>query len=117
VIEQIRYLPGYEIVLFDTPPAVNLSDALLLSEQLDGLVFVVGMHRADPALPTQALRSFSSSGVDVIGLITNQLARAIGSFQIDYVQGYCGGCNPQSSEPASAQRGASKQLNWIDGHN
>ena len=39
VILQIRDLVDFDLVLFDTPPALDLVDPLLLAEHLDGLLF------------------------------------------------------------------------------
>jgi succinoglycan biosynthesis transport protein ExoP len=62
----IRELPGYNVVLFDSPP-------VLLSEHLDGLLFLVGIQRVDRALPEQALRRIRASGADVLGVVANQV--------------------------------------------
>ncbi len=51
LVDQIRALPGYDVVLFDTPPALLLSDPVLLASHLDGLLFVVGMERVNRDLP------------------------------------------------------------------
>lgn len=112
VVEQIRALPGYDVVLFDTPPALKLSDALLLSEQLDGLLFLVSLQRVDRALPLKVLRRFRSSGVDVLGLLTNQVTKAIGSSGGSHGHGYSGGYSPEPSGPT--KRGVSKLMRWLD---
>jgi polysaccharide biosynthesis transport protein len=70
----IRDLPDYDVVLFDSPPALELADPVLLSEHLDGLVFLVGIQRIDRALPEQALRRIRTSGVDVLGVVANHVA-------------------------------------------
>jgi polysaccharide biosynthesis transport protein len=74
----IRALPGYDVVLFDSPPALELADPVLLSEHLDGLVFLVGIQRVDRALPEQALRRIRASGVDVLGVVANYVQAPAG---------------------------------------
>jgi len=69
----IRELPGYDVVLFDSPPALELADPVLLSEHLDGLVFLVSIQRVDRSLPEQALRRIQASGVDVLGVVANHV--------------------------------------------
>jgi capsular exopolysaccharide synthesis family protein len=71
VVEAIRNLPDYDLVLFDTPPAFLLSDPILLSEHLDGLLFVVGIERVNRELPVQALERMQGTGVDVLGVLAN----------------------------------------------
>ena len=74
----IRGLPGYDVVLFDSPPALELADPVLLSEHLDGLVFLVSIQRIDRSLPEQALRRIQAGGVDVLGVVANYVAAPAG---------------------------------------
>jgi succinoglycan biosynthesis transport protein ExoP len=71
VVEAIRNLPGYDLVLFDTPPAILLSDPVLLASHLDGLLLVVGVERVNRDLPGQALERMQGTGVDVLGVLAN----------------------------------------------
>ena len=87
VVEQIRQLPGYDLVLFDTPPALPLGDPVLLAEHLDGLLFVVGLGRVNRELPMQAFERVRSTGVDVLGMVGNQPYRRVRS-RSGYGYGY-----------------------------
>jgi len=71
VLRAIRALDGYDLVLFDTPPALLLSDPVLLASHLDGLLFVVGIERVNRDLPGQALERMRDTGADVLGLLAN----------------------------------------------
>jgi len=71
VVEAIRNLPDYDLVLFDTPPAILLSDPILLAEHLDGLLLVVGIERVNRELPLQVLERMQGTGVDVLGVLAN----------------------------------------------
>lgn len=73
VINQIRDLPDYDIVLFDAPPCLMLSDPILLGEKLDGILFLVGLGKVSRELAPQACRRIKATGVDVLGLICNQV--------------------------------------------
>ncbi len=73
VVDQIRALPGYDIVLWDTPPCLMLSDPILLGEKLDGILFLVGLGKVSRELAPQASRRIKATGVDVLGLICNQI--------------------------------------------
>ena len=79
VVKEIRDLPDYDLVLFDTPPAFLLSDPVLLAGHLDGLLFVVGMERVNRDLPGQALERIQGTGVDVLGVLANLPNRRRGS--------------------------------------
>ena len=75
VVEMIRQLRGYDLVIFDTPPALFLSDPVLLAEHLDGLLFLVGLSRVNRDLPAQTLQRLRDMGVDVLGVLANQPER------------------------------------------
>jgi polysaccharide biosynthesis transport protein len=138
VVEQIRQLPGYDLVLFDTPPALPLGDPVLLAEHLDGLLFVVGLGRVNRELPMQAFERVRSTGVDVLGMVGNQPYRRVRS-RSGYGYGYgygsrrygehYGGYEHMASHydtasengndaakptPALARRGVRKFMRWIN---
>ena len=73
VINEIRNLTEYDIVLFDAPPCLMLADPILLGEKLDGILFLVGLGKVSRELAPQACRRIKATGVDVLGLICNQV--------------------------------------------
>jgi capsular exopolysaccharide synthesis family protein len=73
VVNQIRDLPEYDMVLFDAPPCLMLSDPILLGEKLDGILFLVGLGKVSRELAPQACRRIKATGVDVLGMICNQV--------------------------------------------
>jgi Mrp family chromosome partitioning ATPase len=50
-----------------------LSDPILLGEKLDGILFLVGLGKVSRELAPQACRRIKATGVDVLGLICNQV--------------------------------------------
>jgi len=73
VVNQIRDMTEYDIVLFDAPPCLMLADPILLGEKLDGILFLVGLGKVSRELAPQACRRIKATGVDVLGLICNQV--------------------------------------------
>ncbi len=73
VVDEVRDLSGYDIVLWDAPPCLMLSDPILLGEKLDGILFLVGLGKVNRELAPQACRRIKATGVDVLGLICNQV--------------------------------------------
>ena len=73
VINEIRDIEDYDIVLFDAPPCLMLADPILLGEKLDGILFLVGLGKVSRELAPQACRRIKATGVDVLGLICNQV--------------------------------------------
>lgn len=145
LVEEIRQLEGYDIVLFDSPPALQLADALLLSVHLDGLLFMVGIQRVDRSLPEQAIERIRETGVDLLGVVSNQVAQPVGSMGYGYSYGGSYGYSyghyayghyvPQVSDDSKsdstptkrrpsglwvapkrlARRGTRRLVNWLDG--
>lgn len=79
LIEQIRISTDYDYVLFDLPPALELSDPLLISEKLDIVLFVVSLEHVRRELPELALMRIRSTGTSVLGIITTSLHSTPGS--------------------------------------
>lgn len=73
VVNQVRALPDYDIILWDAPPCLMLADPILLGEKLDGILFLVGLGKVSRDLAPQACRRIKATGVDVLGLICNQV--------------------------------------------
>jgi capsular exopolysaccharide synthesis family protein len=84
---------GYDLVIFDTPPALGLADAALVAEHIDGLLMLVSLRRVPRDLPKQAIRRIRDAGAPVLGVITNsrQLRREGGdspAYGYGYGYGY-----------------------------
>nr|WP_286194348.1 CpsD/CapB family tyrosine-protein kinase [Synechococcus sp. CCY 0621] len=73
IMEEIRALPGYDIIVVDAPPCLMQADPILLGEKLDGILFLVGLGKVSRELAPQASRRIKASGVDVLGIICNQV--------------------------------------------
>jgi capsular exopolysaccharide synthesis family protein len=73
VVSKIRNETDYDIVLFDAPPCLMLADPILLGEKLDGILFLVGLGKVSRDVAPQACRRIKATGVDVLGLICNQV--------------------------------------------
>ncbi|MCX5956852.1 MAG: polysaccharide biosynthesis tyrosine autokinase [Cyanobacteria bacterium] len=73
IVNDIRDLTEYDMVLFDAPPCLMLADPILLGEKLDGILFLVGLGKVSRELAPQACRRIKATGVDVLGLICNQV--------------------------------------------
>lgn len=88
VVDQVRNLEGYDIVLWDAPPCLMLSDPILLGEKLDGIIFLVGLGKVNRELAPQACQRIKATGVDVLGLICNQVSFPTRLNDYGYEYGY-----------------------------
>ena len=88
VIQNIRNHPNYDIILFDSPPCLLLADPILLGEKLDGILFLVGLGKVSRRVTPQACRRIKATGVDVLGLICNQVSFPTNLNDYGYEYGY-----------------------------
>jgi capsular exopolysaccharide synthesis family protein len=73
LVREIADSGSFDMILYDTPPALGLADASLLAEHLDGLVLVVGLNKVDRGLPAEAIERIRSAGAPLLGVVTNSM--------------------------------------------
>ena len=88
VIQEIRELPGYDLVIFNTPPSLLLSDSVLLGEKVDGILYLVGLGRVGREMVPQAIKRLKLTGIDILGLICNQVKKPTHLNDYGYEYGY-----------------------------
>jgi capsular exopolysaccharide synthesis family protein len=88
VIDSIRQTTDYDLVLFDSPPCLMLADPILLGEKLDGILFLVGLGKVSRRIAPQAVRRIKATGVDVLGMICNQVSFPTNLNDYGYEYGY-----------------------------
>lgn len=62
-----------DIVLFDTPPAIVVTDAAILAAQLDGILLVTEAGRVSRQLIRQAKLIFERAQANILGVVLNKL--------------------------------------------
>ncbi len=71
LVKEIAETGGYDLVLYDTPPALGLADAALVAEQLDGILLLVSLNKVDRSLPAEAIKRIEAAGAPLLGIVTN----------------------------------------------
>ncbi|HHG2225031.1 MULTISPECIES: polysaccharide biosynthesis tyrosine autokinase [unclassified Synechococcus] len=61
----------YDLVLYDTPLTLGLSDAVLLAANLDGIMLLVSLGKVDRQLPSETAKRILVSGAPLLGVVTN----------------------------------------------
>jgi capsular exopolysaccharide synthesis family protein len=64
---------AYDLVLFDTPPCLNMVDALVIAKQTDGLVYVLRSFATNKFATQQSVRQLETANVNVLGAILNDV--------------------------------------------
>ncbi|MCT0213193.1 MULTISPECIES: polysaccharide biosynthesis tyrosine autokinase [unclassified Synechococcus] len=72
-VRQVAESGQFDLILYDTPPVLGLADALLVAEQLDGMVLLVSLARVDRALPRESIERIRSAGAPLLGILTNAI--------------------------------------------
>lgn len=63
---------GAEIVIFDTPPIIGLSDASILASKVDGVLIVADITRANKKNLKQVKMLLTQAGAHVLGCVVNK---------------------------------------------
>lgn len=70
----IEELNGYfDVILFDAPPVLSVTDAQVLSTYCNGVVFVAGYGQAEKLAVVRAKELISKVGGKIIGVVINKV--------------------------------------------
>jgi Mrp family chromosome partitioning ATPase len=64
-----------DLVLFDTPALLAVSDAVVLAQMVDGVVLVVGRAQAQQEAVRAARQRLDSVGAKVMGVVVNRASQ------------------------------------------
>ena len=78
----------FDTVIFDTPPAMTVTDSIVLSKFTDGVVFVIKSGQTPKELTKRALFQFAKSKSDVLGVILNLVDVSKGGYYSYYYSHY-----------------------------
>ena len=73
-----------DIVIFDTPPALVVTDASVLSTRADGVLMVVQAGRTRRTAAKQAKEALVAVGANIVGVVLNRLEVHNGSYYTYY---------------------------------
>ncbi|MCL6598844.1 MAG: CpsD/CapB family tyrosine-protein kinase [Alicyclobacillus macrosporangiidus] len=63
----------YDVVIFDTPPVLSVTDALVVSQLADGVVFVVNARKTNRNLARQAVAALQQVNARILGVVLNRV--------------------------------------------
>lgn len=83
----------FDYVLIDTPPVSVVSDALVMSKDVDGTVLVVRADETSNKLVTNSVNLLKRTGVPMLGFVLNRVntgqhGRYYGGYNYSYGYGY-----------------------------
>jgi capsular exopolysaccharide synthesis family protein len=71
VLEEIKNL--YEIILFDTPPVLAVTDALIVSSMSEGVVLVVSSNKVKKEMVKKAKSNLEHVNARILGVVLNNV--------------------------------------------
>ncbi len=71
IIDELK--KRFDMIFFDTPPIIAVTDAALLGTKVDGLLMVVKSHHTDRDIAYRAKLSLENIGVRVYGTVLNDI--------------------------------------------
>jgi capsular exopolysaccharide synthesis family protein len=85
-------IDGYEYVVIDTPPVINVTDAAILAHTAHGVILVVRGFRTERDLARRAVEVLSAAGAKMLGVVLNNIDVPRGAYYYDgyysYKKGY-----------------------------
>lgn len=70
----------FDIILFDTPPAAVVTDAIILSRVVDGAIMIVKSGKTSKRVLPRIYKLFQDSNAKVIGAILNHISPATSNY-------------------------------------
>jgi len=71
LVRELATSGEFDLILYDTPPALGLADSALVAQHLEGIVLLVSLNRVDRSLPAEAVDRIRDAGVPLLGAVTN----------------------------------------------
>jgi len=79
-----------DVILFDSPPSLAVTDASVLGTQADGVVLVADAGRTRRSMAGESVERFQQVGANVLGVVLNRLKAGRGGYYYYYYHYYYG---------------------------
>lgn len=77
IFNELKKNQYYDFIIIDGPPLLGLSDSLLLSENVDGMILLVSLGLVNRNIAKESKKRLENSQSKVLGLITNSVSAVI----------------------------------------
>ncbi len=91
LIEKLKKM--YDIIIFDCPPAIGLSDALVMTQYSDANVVVVSNKKTKIELLDRVKKAFAQANAPITGVVVNRASVKDNSYYGYYCNDYYGKSN------------------------
>lgn len=93
-----------EMIIFDAPPVLAVTDAQVLANQVNGVVLIIDSEQTSRATVARAIEALARTNANLLGAVLNRLVRSPrGYYQYDQYSAYYAE-EAESSEPKRTKR-------------
>jgi non-specific protein-tyrosine kinase len=92
-----------DVIIFDSPPLLAVTDAVVLSKRVSGAILVIQAGRTRRDVTRQALKRLDQVGANILGAILNQVSHR-GSSAYQYTQYYTRSGHGSAGQPVLVNR-------------
>lgn len=71
VVRTLAESDNFDLIIYDTPPALGLADAVLIAQHLDGIILLVSLNQVDRSMPAKSLERIREAKAPLLGVVTN----------------------------------------------
>ena len=82
LLQQLKAV--YDVIVFDSPPALAVTDAAVMSRQMDGVVLVTDSGRTRRDMAVRAKETLTKVGANILGVALNRLSERSGGYYYYY---------------------------------
>lgn len=75
LVALLERLSEFDVVIFDVPPVLSVTDAVVLAAHVDAVVLVARHGKTDRAAAAEARRRLDAVGAQVVGFVLNAVPR------------------------------------------
>lgn len=86
LLRQVKHI--YDYVLVDMPPVLAVTDAAVLSQKVDGIVFVIKSGKISPDEAKLAKTRLEQAGANILGAVLNAVPQRHGGYGYGYYYYY-----------------------------
>jgi capsular exopolysaccharide synthesis family protein len=99
----------YDVVFFDSPPIVGVSDASIIASEVDGVLLVVQYRKYPRNMSSRARRMLENVGAKMLGVVLNNINILRDDYYYYYHSYYSAEDGQTTSEPEPAVAGGRKE--------
>ncbi len=71
IVNDLQKNYDYDLIIFDAPPILGLSDSSIISKYTDGIILITSINFVQRNLPKDSIATISSNKNSLLGIITN----------------------------------------------